>query len=154
MKNLPEFEGSMLEAFADTSLGNLHTIDKDGTVYVPAIETALLLGYKNPRDAIRRHCKYETAAVDEWVVTGTKADGSDAAQRSGRKIEQIHRSAGEKEELYTECFDQRRNGEKIAGKQADGPEKPCTVYEQEEAKLRHAEMTAGFRHNKTPLSDY
>ena len=80
MKNLPEFEGSMLEAFADTSLGNLHTIDKDGTVYVPAIETALLLGYKNPRDAIRRHCKYETAAVDEWVVTGTKADGSDAMQ--------------------------------------------------------------------------
>ena len=80
MKNLPEFEGSMLEAFADTSFGNLHTIEKDGTVYVPAIETALLLGYKNPRDAIRRHCKYETAAVDEWVVTGTKADGSDAVQ--------------------------------------------------------------------------
>ena len=80
MKNLPELEGSMLEAFADTSLGNLHTIDKDGTVYVPAIETALLLGYKNPRDAIRRHCKHETIAVDEWVVTGTKADGSDAMQ--------------------------------------------------------------------------
>ena len=36
MKNLPEFEGSMLEAFADTSLGNLHTIEKDGKMYVPA----------------------------------------------------------------------------------------------------------------------
>ena len=80
MKNLPELEGSMLEAFADTSLGNLHTIDKDGTVYVPAIETALLLGYKNPRDAIRRHCKHETIAVD-----GKVGDYIIVARRSGNK---------------------------------------------------------------------
>ena len=80
MKNLPTFEYSMLEAFEDTSLGNLNTIENDGTIYVPAIETAQILGYKNPRDAIRRHCKHETIAVDEWVVTGTKADGSDAMQ--------------------------------------------------------------------------
>ena len=85
MKNLPTFEYSMLEAFEDTSLGNLNTIENDGTIYVPAIETAQILGYKNPRDAIRRHCKHETIAVDEWVVTGTKADGSDAMQCVHRK---------------------------------------------------------------------
>ena len=80
MKNLPTLECSMLEAFEDTSLGNLNTIDKDGTLYVPAIETAERLGYKNPRDAIRRHCKHETITIDEWVITGKKADGSDAMQ--------------------------------------------------------------------------
>ena len=35
---------------------------------------------KQNSDAIRRHCKHETIAVDEWVITGTKADGSDAMQ--------------------------------------------------------------------------
>lgn len=80
MKNLPTIECSMLKAFEDTSLGNLNTIERDGTLYVPAIETAMILGYRNPRDAIRRHCVCDTITVDEWVITGKKADGSDAIQ--------------------------------------------------------------------------
>ena len=80
MKNLPTIECSMLEAFEDTSLGNLNTIERDGTLYVPAIEMAMILGYRNPRDAIRRHCVCDTITVDEWVITGKKADGSDAIQ--------------------------------------------------------------------------
>ncbi len=85
MKNLPNFEGSMLEVFEDTLLGNLTTIDRDGVVYVPAIENAALLEYKNPRDAIRRHCKRETITNDEWVITGKRADGSDAIQCAHKK---------------------------------------------------------------------
>ena len=80
MKNLPTVECSMLEVFEDTSLGNLNTIERDGTLYVPAIETAKILGYRNPRDTIRRHCVCDTITVDEWVITGKKTDGSDAMQ--------------------------------------------------------------------------
>ena len=72
MKKLPTIECSMLAAFEDTALGNLNTIERDGTLYVPAIETAMILGYRNPWDAIRRHCVCDTITVDEWVITGKK----------------------------------------------------------------------------------
>ena len=49
-------------------------------MYGRAIECAKRLGYHNPRDAIRRHCKRETKTVDEIVVTGKRKDGSDAVQ--------------------------------------------------------------------------
>ena len=80
MKNLPTVECSMLEVFEDTSLGNLNIIERNGTLYVPAIETAMILGYRNPRDAIRRHCVCDTISTDERVITGKKSDGSDAMQ--------------------------------------------------------------------------
>ena len=40
-------------------------------------DVAKALGYENPRDAIRRHCRC-VAKRDAWVQTGTKSDGTPA----------------------------------------------------------------------------
>ena len=100
----------MLEAFEDTSLGNLNTIERDGTLYVPAIERAMILGYRNPRDAIRRHCVCDTITVDEWVITGKKADGSDAMQC-------VHKKYINESDFMTK---RRPNGDGMIRKRADG----------------------------------
>ena len=71
------FDGSELEGIEPRKEGE--------DFFFPAIESAKRLGYHNPRDAIRRHCKRETKTVDEIVVTGKRKDGSDAVQVIHRK---------------------------------------------------------------------
>ena len=66
-------------------IGSYDGSELEGLDFFPAIECAKRLGYHNPRDAIRRHCKRETKTVDEIVVTGKRKDGSDAVQVIHRK---------------------------------------------------------------------
>lgn len=80
----------MLEAFEDTSLGNLNTIERDGTLYVPAIETAMILGYRNPDDSIAGKISYEEAAEisDSFQKLLTDMQGKTPPRRdSGGKTE-------------------------------------------------------------------
>ena len=48
--------------FENEKFGKIEVLFKDDQFYFPAIECAEILGYKNPNDAILRHCK------DQWVV--------------------------------------------------------------------------------------
>lgn len=46
-----------LKVFNSTEFGELGVMVIDGKEYFPATQCAALLGYKNPKDAIIRHCK-------------------------------------------------------------------------------------------------
>lgn len=46
-----------LKVFSNTEFGELGVMLIDGKEYFPATQCALTLGYKNPKDAIIRHCK-------------------------------------------------------------------------------------------------
>ena len=46
-----------LKVFSSTEFGELGVMLIDGKEYFPATQCAIALGYKNPKDAIIRHCK-------------------------------------------------------------------------------------------------
>lgn len=46
-----------LQIFNNDEFGQVRTIEIDGKPYFSAIDVAAALGYKNPRDAVSRHCK-------------------------------------------------------------------------------------------------
>lgn len=47
-----------LQVFNNEKFGNLEIyVDENGKVWFPATDVAKMLGYKNPRDAISKHCK-------------------------------------------------------------------------------------------------
>ncbi|MDE7362959.1 MAG: hypothetical protein K2N38_13610 [Oscillospiraceae bacterium] len=46
-----------LKVFSSTEFGELGVMLIDGKEYFPATQCAITLGYKNPKDAIIRHCK-------------------------------------------------------------------------------------------------
>lgn len=46
-----------LKVFSSTEFGELGVMIIDGREFFPATQCAMLLGYKNPKDAIIRHCK-------------------------------------------------------------------------------------------------
>ncbi|MGN0667318.1 MAG: Bro-N domain-containing protein [Huintestinicola sp.] len=46
-----------LKVFKNTEFGELGVMLIEGKEYFPAIQCAAALGYKNPKDAIIRHCK-------------------------------------------------------------------------------------------------
>ena len=71
---------ALIGSYDGTELEGLELLKEGEDFFFPAIECAKRLGYHNPRDAIRRHCKRETKTVDEIVVTGKRKDGSDAVQ--------------------------------------------------------------------------
>ena len=48
--------------FENEKFGKIEVLFKDEQFYFPAIECAEILGYKNPNDAILRHCK------EQWIV--------------------------------------------------------------------------------------
>ena len=48
--------------FENEKFGKIEVLFKDEQFYFPAIECAEILGYKNPNDAIIRHCK------EQWIV--------------------------------------------------------------------------------------
>ncbi len=45
--------------FENTEFGKLEIVVIDGKEYFPAHQCAKILGYSNPRDAVKRHCKAE-----------------------------------------------------------------------------------------------
>ena len=76
---------ALIGSYDGSELEGLEPLKEGEDFFFPAIECAKRLGYHNPRDAIRRHCKRETKTVDEIVVTGKRKDGSDAVQVIHRK---------------------------------------------------------------------
>lgn len=71
---------SLTSFFSETEMEGIEVLSDGDDLFFPAIECAKRLGYKNPRDAIRQHCKHEARTVDQIVVTGKRKDGSDAVQ--------------------------------------------------------------------------
>lgn len=69
-----------------SEFGQLEIMLIDGKEYFPATESARILGYKNPQKAIKDHCKLPGVTMcSVGVVTGKKADGSDALQQVEKK---------------------------------------------------------------------
>ena len=59
--------------FENEKFGKIEVLFKDDQFYFPAIEIAGILGYKNPRDAVKRHCVNEFPYVvkhDVGINTG------------------------------------------------------------------------------------
>ena len=78
---------ALIGSYDGSELEGLDPLKEGDDYFFPAIECAKRLGYHNPRDAIRRHCKRETKTVDEIVITGKRKDGClpprpDAARQS------------------------------------------------------------------------
>ena len=48
-----------LKVFQNSEFGELGVLIIDGKEFFPASQCAKILGYTNPRDAIKRHCKSE-----------------------------------------------------------------------------------------------
>lgn len=63
--------------------GKIRVIDEEGKVLFCASDVTKVLGYSNVRDAIAKHCRRPCVAKrDAWVVTGKKADGTDALRKT------------------------------------------------------------------------
>ena len=48
-----------LQVFNNPEYGDLQILEVDGKIYFPAVRCAEILGYRNVRDAILRHCREE-----------------------------------------------------------------------------------------------
>jgi prophage antirepressor-like protein len=49
---------NQIQQFRSEEFGSLDILMEDGKPYFPATECAAVLGYKNPHDAITKHCRY------------------------------------------------------------------------------------------------
>ena len=58
-----------LKVFEHSTFGKLEVLIKDGKEYFPATEIAAILGYKNPRDAIAKHCKKDGIIAVSQITT-------------------------------------------------------------------------------------
>ena len=69
-----------LQIFEHNNFGSIRTIrDENGKVLFCGKDIATALGYDQPRKAVERHCEGGTKRT-VGVVTGKKADGTDAIQ--------------------------------------------------------------------------
>ena len=48
---------TQMELFKNPEFGSIRTFEQDGKVLFCGLDIAVALGYSNPRDALRRHCK-------------------------------------------------------------------------------------------------
>lgn len=48
---------NQMEIFKNPEFGSIRTFEQDGKVLFCGLDIAVALGYSNPRDALRRHCK-------------------------------------------------------------------------------------------------
>ena len=48
---------NQMETFKNPEFGSIRTFEQDGKVLFCGLDIAVALGYSNPRDALRRHCK-------------------------------------------------------------------------------------------------
>ena len=64
-----------LRVFQSAEFGELGVLEIDGKTFFPATECAKVLGYRNPRDAIKRHCKKEGYVKRDGVSQTTNQYG-------------------------------------------------------------------------------
>lgn len=75
-----------LQVFYSSEFGKLEIMVINEKEYFPATEVAQNLGYKNPKKAIKEHCKTSGMKIcPVKVVIGKKADGTEAVQRFEKK---------------------------------------------------------------------
>lgn len=68
-----------LQIFKDERFGEIRWMKINNKDYAVGIDVAKALGYKNPRDAILRHCK-GVVKHDVGVITGKRKDGTEVIQ--------------------------------------------------------------------------
>ena len=64
-----------LQVFKNEEFGTIRTIEKDGKILFCGSDVAKVLGYVNPRDAIRRHCKPDEVVKHDGVSLTTNQHG-------------------------------------------------------------------------------
>jgi prophage antirepressor-like protein len=72
---------NQLQQFHNSEFGSLEIIIIDGKPYFPATECAKALGYRNPHDAIAKHCKRDGLAKREGVTKTTNQHGFSTNQK-------------------------------------------------------------------------
>lgn len=70
-----------MTVFQNSEFGSVRTLEEDGKVLFCGNDVARALGYSNPRDALRAHCK-GVVKRDAWVQTGTTAAGNPAMRQN------------------------------------------------------------------------
>jgi prophage antirepressor-like protein len=68
-----------MQIFQNSEFGSLEVLEINRKPWFPATKVAEVLGYKNPQEAIRTHCKGVSETL-RGVQTGIKADGTPAMQ--------------------------------------------------------------------------
>lgn len=72
-----------LKKFENDVFGDLNTVVINEEIWLNANDVCRGLGYSNPWDALARHVDGDDLVKHEaWVVTGTKADGTDAKRKT------------------------------------------------------------------------
>lgn len=56
------------EFFESEDFGRLEILVINGKIYFPAIQAARTLGYKNPRDAIKKHCLEDGVVFHDGTI--------------------------------------------------------------------------------------
>ena len=69
-----------LKVFQNSEFGELGVLIIDGKEFLPASQCAKILGYTNPRDAIKRHCKSEGVVKHDGVSYTTNQHGVTSQQ--------------------------------------------------------------------------
>lgn len=64
-----------MQVFQNSEFGELGVLTINGKPYFPASACARMLGYSNPRDAIKRHCKEEGVVKHDGVSFTTNQHG-------------------------------------------------------------------------------
>lgn len=69
-----------LKVFSNSDFGELGVMVIDGKEWFPATQCASILGYSNPRDAIKRHCKSDGVVKHDGVSYTTNQHGITSQQ--------------------------------------------------------------------------
>lgn len=69
-----------LKVFSNSEFGELGVMVIDGKEWFPATQCASILGYSNPRDAIKRHCKSDGVVKHDGVSYTTNQHGITSQQ--------------------------------------------------------------------------
>lgn len=73
-------EMEKLKIFESSEFGKLEVVTIEGRPYFPATACAKILGYVNPRDAIKRHCKVEGVVKRDGVSFTVNQHGKSSEQ--------------------------------------------------------------------------
>jgi len=71
---------NQVQVFQDEEFGKIEVIMFKGKPYFPATDCAKLLGYKNPRKAVRDHCRADGVTKRDGVTTTTNQYGTSTNQ--------------------------------------------------------------------------
>ena len=88
---------NQIQQFHNEEFGSIDILMIDSKPYFPATECARVLGYKNPRDAISKHCRADGVAKRDGVTLTTNQHGATTQQT----VEKTYISEGNLYRLIT-----------------------------------------------------